>query len=60
LIKKKNEMALTGLETYFSFPNVGSERNTSKWSLDAEVTWHKYLLPVGAYKLTNIEGAIQK
>jgi len=52
-------MALTGLETYYSFPNIGTNRNTFKWSSDAGATWHEYSLPVGVYELSSIENAIQ-
>lgn len=52
-------MALIGFKMYYSFPNIGADRNTFKWSLDAGVTWQKYSLPIGAYGLPSLEEAFQ-
>jgi len=58
--EKKYEMALTSLDTFYSFPNVDADKNTLKWSSDAGNTWHTLILPLGSYELANISEAIQK
>lgn len=47
------EMALVGLEIYYSIPKIGATRNLIKWSSDSGSTWHEFKLPVGAYELAD-------
>jgi len=56
---KYYEMALVGLETYYSFPNIDATRNTIQWSPDGGTNWHELKLPFGVYELSDIERAIQ-
>ena len=51
-----HEMALTALETYYSYPNINEENNVFTYSSDDGATWKTITLPKGSYTL----GAIQK
>ena len=41
------EMALTSLETYYSFPNIEKSNNHVKMSFDEGQTWLDVTIPVG-------------
>ena len=56
---KNFEIALVGLETYNSIPNITSENNTFVYSADSGTTWKTIALPDGAYEITHINAAIQ-
>ncbi len=49
---KKYEMALVGLETYYSFPNIDSSNNNFRYSPDNEATWFDINIPEGAYEIS--------
>jgi hypothetical protein len=55
---KNFEIALVGLETYNSIPNITSENNTFVYSADSGTTWKTIALPDGAYEITHINAAI--
>ena len=58
--KKKCEMALVNLETYYSFPNIDAANNYFRYSPDAGVTWFEIYIPEGSYDLTDINDTIQQ
>jgi hypothetical protein len=55
---KHYEIALTNLETYYSFPNINKENNMFEY-YDGK-TWKKVIIPEGAYELKYINSIIQK
>ena len=52
------ELALTNLETYYSFPNIDKENNTFKYSSDQGHTWHTVEIPTGCYEIYAINAEI--
>lgn len=56
--KKKFEMALVDLETYYSIPNITTANNLFVYAKDN--VKHRVHLPVGSYEITDIDGAIQR
>ena len=52
--KKKYEIALVNLETYYSFPNIDDSNNTFVYSHDQGQTWTKIKIPVGSYEIDDI------
>ena len=45
------EMALTSLETYYSFPNIDASNNHLKVSLGDGKTWMDIRIPTGCYEI---------
>ena len=58
--EKKWEMALVGLETYYSFPNIDNTKNNLRYSQDEGATWHDINVPEGCYEISGINDYIQK
>ena len=52
------EMALCGLETYYSFPNIDKENN--KVQISIKKTWHVLELPTGCYEISSIDEALKR
>ena len=57
--KKKYEIALVNLETYYSFPNIDETNNTFVYSPDNGNSWEKIKIPEGSYEIDDINDAIQ-
>lgn len=57
---QKYEAAFLSLETYNSIPNVTTENNKFKYSVDNGVTWKIITLPVDAYEFRQIGDEIQR
>ena len=57
---QKYEAAFLSLETYNSIPNVTTENNKFKYSVDNGVTWKIITLPVDAYEFSQIGDEIQR
>ncbi|ELU04210.1 hypothetical protein CAPTEDRAFT_203582 [Capitella teleta] len=57
--KKKYEMALVNLETYYSFPNIDSTNNHFRYSPDSGATWFDILLEEESYDIIDINVIIQ-
>ena len=57
--KKKYEIALVNLETYYSFPNIDETNNTFVYSPDNGNSWEKIKIPEGRYEIDDINNAIQ-
>lgn len=57
---RKYEMALVNLETYYSFPNIGSSNNNFRYSPDNGVTWVNINIPEGSYEIVDINEYIQR
>ena len=53
------EMALTSLETYYSFPNIDASNNHLKVSLDDGKTWMDIHIPIGCYEIKAINNELQ-
>ena len=54
------EMALTNLETYYSFPNIDDSNNIVKISSDGESTWKTIQIDMGCYSVKAINTLVQK
>ena len=54
------EMALCGLETYYSFPNIDKENNKVQISVDAGNKWLILELPTGCYEIDSIDEALKR
>ena len=57
--KKKYEIALVNLETYYSFPNIDETNNTFVYSPNNGNSWEKIKIPEGSYEIDDINDAIQ-
>ena len=57
--KKKYEIALVNLETYYSFPNIDETNNVFVYSPDNGNSWEKIKIPEGSYEIDDINDAIQ-
>ena len=57
--KKKYEIALVNLETYYSFPNIDETNNTFVYSPDNGNSWEKIKIPEGSYEIDDINDTIQ-
>ena len=57
--KKKYEIALVNLETYYSFPNIDETNNIFVYSPDNGNSWEKIKIPEGSYEIDDINNAIQ-
>ena len=53
-------MALTNLETYYSFPNIDDSNNIIKISIDGKKTWKTIRIEMGCYSVKAINALIQK
>ena len=58
--KRKYEMALVNLETYYSFPNIDSSNNRFRYSPDNGATWKIINIPEGSYEIVDINEYIQR
>ena len=54
------EIALTSLETYYSFPNINTSNNHVKISFDVGKTWSGFRIPVGCYEIEAINNELQR
>ena len=54
------EMALTSLETYYSFPDLDASNNHLKVSLDDGKTWMDIHIPTGCYEIKAINNELQR
>ena len=61
-LKRKYEIALTSLDTYYSFPNIDDSNDTFKYKqTDGGVGgWKSIKIPTGCYEITAINKEIQK
>ena len=57
---RRCEMALTSLETYYSFPNITTLNNHIRVSIDNGVSWLDIHIPVGCYGITAINAELQR
>ena len=53
-------MALVGLETYYSFPNIHITKNNLRYSREDGLTWHDINVPEGCYEISDINIYMQK
>ena len=58
--KKKYEIALVNLETYYSFPNIDETNNIFVYSPDNGNSWEKIKIPEGSYEIDDINNTIQR
>jgi len=58
--KKKYEIALVNLETYYSFPNIDATNNYFRYSPDGGTSWFEMYLPEGSYDIMDINDTIQQ
>ena len=58
--KKRYEIALVNLETYYSFPNIDSTNNYFRYSPDGGTTWFEIYIPEGSYDISDINNTIQQ
>ena len=54
------EIALTSLETYYSFPNVDATKNHVEISFDEGKSWLDIRVPVGCYEIEGINNVLQR
>ena len=54
------EMALCGLETYYSFPNIDKDNNKVQVSIDEGKTWIVLELPTGCYEINAINATLKR
>ena len=57
--KKKYEIALVNLETYYSFPNIDDSNNIFVYSHDQGQTWTKIKIPVGSYEIDDLNNYLR-
>lgn len=57
---KKYGMALVGLETYYSFPNIDEKNNNFRYSPDGGTAWYDIDIPEGSYEISDINDYIQR
>ena len=57
--KKKYEIALVNLETYYSFPNIDDSNNTFVYSHDQGQTWTKIKIPIGSYEIDDLNNHLR-
>lgn len=57
---KQYEMALVGLETYYSFPNIDKTNNHFRYSPDNGTSWFSILIPEGCYEIQDISAYINR
>src|SRR6218665_1756955 len=56
---KKYEMALVGLETYYSFPNIDATNNSFRYSPNNGPAWYNVTIPEGCYEISDINEQVQ-
>ena len=54
------EIALTSLETYYSFPNIDATNNHVEISFDEGKSWLDIRVPVGCYEIDAINNELQR
>ena len=54
------EIALTSLETYYSFPNINTSNNHVKISFDEGKSWLDIHIPIGCYEIEAINNELQR
>ena len=54
------EIALVGLETYYSFPNIDKKNNKVQFSLDKGQTWKVLAIPTGCYEIKAINSTLKR
>ena len=54
------ELALTSLETYYSFPNIDASNNHIKISFDDGASWLNIHVPIGCYEIEAINNELQR
>jgi len=59
-VRKKYEMALVNLETFFSFPNIDATNNNFRYSPDDGDTWVDIDIPEGCYEIADINEYLQR
>ena len=60
-LKQKYEIALTSLDTYYSFPNIDNSNDTFKYQKeDGGGDWKSIKIPTGCYEIKAINEEIQK
>ena len=59
-VRKKYEMALVNLETFFSFPNISATNNNFRYSPDDGATWIDIDIPEGCYEIADINDYLQR
>jgi len=57
--KKRYQIALVNLETYYSFPNIDSTKKHFRYSPDDGKSWFDIHIPEGCYEITDINDYIQ-
>ena len=57
--KKRYEIALVNLETYYSFPNIDDSNNTFVYSHDLGQTWTKIKIPIGSYEIDDLNNSLR-
>ena len=58
--EKVYEIAMVNLETYYSFPNINETNNWFVYSPDDGNTWVTIKIPVGSYKIGDINNALKQ
>ena len=53
------ELACTGVETYFSFPNIGEHNNTIRVKIK-DRSWRTLQIPTGSYELSSINTTLKR
>ena len=56
--KKRYEIALVNLETYYFFPNIDPTNNHFRYSPDGGSTWFDIRIPEGSYEISDINDYI--
>ena len=57
--KKRYELALLNLETYYSFPNISEQNNQFRYRVNKKSPWKTFGIPKGCYEILGINDAIQ-
>ena len=58
--KKVNEIAITNLKTYYSFPNIDRSNNCFSYSPGENTPWFDIIIPEGSYHVEDINEFIQR
>ena len=53
-------MACTGVETYYTFPNIDQRNNAVRVSAYDGKTWKTLLIPTGSYELRAINATLKR
>src|SRR6218665_3131038 len=57
---KKYKMAVVGLETYYSFPNIEATNNSFRYSPNNGTAWFNVTIPEGCYEITDINEQVPR